>query len=485
MQLPAKGDRRRASAPPSEFLIQTNGGSGPPGARSAVQATDEDDFFSFGDHNEVVVQSRQPAAMSLSHPASASIHPPAPPPSTAKRLSLDPSVPLLMAHEPKVHTQHHFQKRHTQNHAYHPQSSGNPYGHGPLPSSVSNDDDDDDRPLLPMHMSYHESTGSPTMSPPPVGDNIVADATWKSIRREDRGEDKEKEKVSLLMMDSLSGGANSSNSSDIMSPKGHKGGPRTIWETLDSPTFLVGIYFLLNLSITLYNKIILKLFHFQFPWLLTAIHATISCIGATILVHGLRVVPAARIAKRRDVMIIFLFSFLYTVNIAVSNVSLNLVSLPFHQIVRSTNPAVTLFLERLFLRKRVKSLEVYLSLTLVIAGVALATLGEYEFSSIGLAMTMFGVVLSSLKGILTHKLLVGTLKLHPLDLLWRMSALAAVQCVVVSWSSGEMDAYGKFMAGLRDRGTGGTVSTLQSRSVSEEVDSPGPVGAMGFAAGHV
>ncbi|KAI8833912.1 hypothetical protein BC829DRAFT_407475 [Chytridium lagenaria] len=209
-------------------------------------------------------------------------------------------------------------------------------------------------------------------------------------------------------------------------------GNRIAWvvEAIDNPHFIVVVYFLLNLSMTMYNKVIMKLFHFNFPWLLTAIHTFLSCIGP----------------KRHDVITILMFSVLYTVNIAVSNVSLNMVSLPFHQVVRSTNPAVTLALESVFFGKKIANQNVYLSLMMVIAGVALATLGEYEFSIPGLLMTLLGVLLSSLKGICTNRLLVGTLHFHPLDLLRRMSGLATLQCLLVAWWSGELSAFQRFIS---------------------------------------
>lgn len=54
-------------------------------------------------------------------------------------------------------------------------------------------------------------------------------------------------------------------------------------------------------------------------------------------------------------------------------------------------------------------------------------------------MTVFGTLLAALKTIVTNLVQVGRLKLHPLDLLLRMSPLAFVQCVVASYFSGEMD----------------------------------------------
>lgn len=147
-----------------------------------------------------------------------------------------------------------------------------------------------------------------------------------------------------------------------------------------------------------------------------------------------------------------MFSFLYTANIAASNISLSMVSLPFHQIVRSTNPALTVLFERLWLGKK-QAAEKYSSLALVIAGVCIATLGELDFSTLGFVLTIIGVFLSSIKGIVTNVILVGNLKLHPLDLLRRMAMLSFFQCILISYLSGELDEYYTFYE-VRHQGNG-------------------------------
>lgn len=40
---------------------------------------------------------------------------------------------------------------------------------------------------------------------------------------------------------------------------------------------------------------------------------------------------------------------------------------------------------------------------------------------------------------MTNRIQVGRLKLHPLDLLVRMSPLAFMQCVICAWYSGELE----------------------------------------------
>lgn len=72
------------------------------------------------------------------------------------------------------------------------------------------------------------------------------------------------------------------------------------------------------------------------------------------------------------------------------------VSVPFHQIMRSTCPVFTVALHRL-LFGRTYPRATYLSLIPVVAGVALATYGDYHYTRAGFWLTLLGVVLASVK----------------------------------------------------------------------------------------
>ena len=78
-----------------------------------------------------------------------------------------------------------------------------------------------------------------------------------------------------------------------------------------------------------------------------------------------------------------------------------------------------------------------------------STYGDYYFTMWGLFLTLLGTVLAALKTVTTNVLQSGPgtrLKLHPLDLLLRMSPLAFIQCVVYSWFTGELELVRKFGA---------------------------------------
>lgn len=129
------------------------------------------------------------------------------------------------------------------------------------------------------------------------------------------------------------------------------------------------------------------------------------------------------------------------------------------------------------------SVQKLLSLLPVVAGVCFTTYGDYYFTAWGLLLTLFGTFLAALKTIVVNILQSGFsrrgrprlersrpnttviagnaaatpdsqthqgIKLHPLDLLGRMSPLAFIQCVVYGWASGELERVRKFGATRMD-----------------------------------
>lgn len=88
--------------------------------------------------------------------------------------------------------------------------------------------------------------------------------------------------------------------------------------------FWLGSYFVLNLVLTLYNKILLV--SFPYPYSLTAIHAIFGLVGGTCL--RLQNVYQPKSLWGSDYVLLLAFSLLYSINIAVSNASLDLVTVP-------------------------------------------------------------------------------------------------------------------------------------------------------------
>lgn len=102
----------------------------------------------------------------------------------------------------------------------------------------------------------------------------------------------------------------------------------------DTQAFWLVLYFAFNLGLTLYNKRVLV--SFPFPYTVTALHALCCSFGGWYLrQHGFY--EPAELGLRENITLVF-FSILYTVNIAVSNVSLHLVTVPVR--VSTTCPLI-------------------------------------------------------------------------------------------------------------------------------------------------
>jgi len=90
-------------------------------------------------------------------------------------------------------------------------------------------------------------------------------------------------------------------------------------------------------------------------------------------------------------------------------------------------------------------LSTYLSLIPLIMGVGLATYGDYYFTPIGFAFTLAGTVLAATKTIVTNRIMTGPLALPALEILLRMSPLAACQSLVFAYFTGELERFQTFI----------------------------------------
>ncbi|KAJ1731041.1 hypothetical protein LPJ61_002726 [Coemansia biformis] len=218
----------------------------------------------------------------------------------------------------------------------------------------------------------------------------------------------------------------------------------------------ITLYLLISLGLTLHNKMVLQWHQFGFPWLVTAVHALAGIIGMRLLEATGHFTPKYLDSRQRRLL--WMFSVLYTVNIAVSNVSLHYVSVPLHQIVRGTVPVSTVLITLMFRGSwRGYSRRVYLSLVPVVLGAGMATYGDhYSFTLVGFLLTLLGTVLAALKTVVTNTILVGgyRLRLSALDLLYRLCPLAFAQTLIWAVVSGEATEAWRFVHSLRSSGGG-------------------------------
>ena len=212
-----------------------------------------------------------------------------------------------------------------------------------------------------------------------------------------------------------------------------------------------------NIGITLLNKTVFKVVEFNYPYFLSFVHMVINTMGCNFvnwcididnrrlkgdptavpgwIQQGLGAISRKELdAKGRWTMLCF--SVVFSLNIAIGNVSLKHVSVNFNQVMRSLVPAIVILMG-LFLGRHF-SLRKQLSVLPIIFGVAMACFGDMSYDTVGLLYTILCTVLAALKVVASGELLTGQLKLHPVDLMSRLAPLASVQCLFLSLCTGEI-----------------------------------------------
>lgn len=160
-------------------------------------------------------------------------------------------------------------------------------------------------------------------------------------------------------------------------------------------------YIALNLMTTVLNKFIMKTFDFPYPIALSLWHYTCSSIGSLTLLHGCKYIPTAKLDREAHIKL-FLFSVLFNINILISVLSLNMVSMALHQIIRALVPAFTVIICYFMLGKTYPK-EILASLAVIFIGVSVyAGKGEVSYTMQGLMVTALGGFLAALKGVMTN-----------------------------------------------------------------------------------
>mmetsp|Transcript_36893 Transcript_36893/g.80341 ORF Transcript_36893/g.80341 Transcript_36893/m.80341 type:complete len:431 (-) Transcript_36893:166-1458(-) len=234
----------------------------------------------------------------------------------------------------------------------------------------------------------------------------------------------------------------------------------------DSATIWLLIWTANNVGVTLLNKSAFAKVNFKYPFFLSFVHMLCNYVGSIVMFRKLAA-EAKRAAQasasgdviapppkcgiqsllgnitRRDLdakgrRIILAFSVVFSLNIAIGNVSLRYVSVNFNQVMRSLVPACTIAMGWVLGRKT--SRRRICSVVPVVVGVACACFGDMSYTPLGLFFTVACVILAALKVVASGEILTGKLRLHPVDLLGHMAPLAMWQCLALSLVTGEVSS---------------------------------------------
>lgn len=236
---------------------------------------------------------------------------------------------------------------------------------------------------------------------------------------------------------------------------------------MDSAVIWLLLWTANNIGVTLLNKSAFAKVDFKYPFFLSFVHMACNSIGSILIFRMLAAensrpkdasskADAVSIGTRKGLItgllgniarreldakawrVVAAFSVVFSLNIAIGNVSLRHVSVNFNQVMRSLVPAITIAMG-LILGKRTSRRRI-LSVVPVIIGVATACFGDMSYTRLGFFITVACIILAALKVVASGELLTGNLSLHPVDLLGHMAPLAMWQCLALSVVTGEVSA---------------------------------------------
>ncbi|GMH60587.1 hypothetical protein TrLO_g7883 [Triparma laevis f. longispina] len=224
------------------------------------------------------------------------------------------------------------------------------------------------------------------------------------------------------------------------------------------PAAVLMVWLTNNIGVTLLNKAAFATVDFKYPFMLTSVHMSCNSMGTQCYQAWKRreqlklpstaseeqeALVAGWTGKKKQFTpeqkkAILAYSVIFSLNIAIGNLSLRHVSVNFNQVMRSLVPAITLGVG--ILQGKAFSMYRRYSVGVVVLGVLFACYGDMTYSAVGFMVTVFCVLLAAAKVTVSGEMLTGKLKMHPIDLLGRMAPLALLQCSLISLLSGEVSS---------------------------------------------
>ncbi|POR35769.1 Putative sugar phosphate/phosphate translocator [Tolypocladium paradoxum] len=170
------------------------------------------------------------------------------------------------------------------------------------------------------------------------------------------------------------------------------------WGPLHASSCIFAWILLSNLTILL-NKWLIDTAGFRYPILLTCWHFVFATVAIQVLARtttwldsrqGLGITPRLYV---RTIMPIAVF---FSASLVCSNFAYMYLSVPFIQMLNAANPAAVLVVSWLW-RVADPSLATLLNMLLIVAGAALASLGEIQFSLVGFLFQVGGIVAGAIR----------------------------------------------------------------------------------------
>jgi len=211
---------------------------------------------------------------------------------------------------------------------------------------------------------------------------------------------------------------------------------RTIYYNYETP-ILLGLWFAINICISIYNKAVFQFYKFDFPFLTASIHLTVTFLG-TIACQALKVLPpSVKLTWDEEYWSLMKYSVIYTANIWLATLSVLVASVPLNQIIRASVPIYTIITNFVLFRETIDK-KLLLPISVVIAGCAATVTGDLEVTLVALLVLNISCFASAVKGIQSQKIQKMEVKLGATDILRYMCPPAVGLLMLGALVSGEL-----------------------------------------------
>jgi len=207
--------------------------------------------------------------------------------------------------------------------------------------------------------------------------------------------------------------------------------------SIPSSTLRSWIFFS-NLTI-LFNKWVIDNKGFRYPVILTFWHLLFATIATQILARTTRLLDgrkAVRMTGRTYLRAIVPIGLLYSASLVCSNIVYLYLSVAFIQMLKAAAPVAVLLISWAW-GVETPSLRRFMNILVIVAGVALASFGEIDFSWPGFFFQLGGIVFEGLRLVLIQVLLTGDERgsMDPLVSLYYYAPVCAAMNLVVAIAS--------------------------------------------------
>ncbi|KAK4251114.1 triose-phosphate transporter family-domain-containing protein [Corynascus novoguineensis] len=213
--------------------------------------------------------------------------------------------------------------------------------------------------------------------------------------------------------------------------------PPPVERSVHAVFYIASWIFFSNLTI-LFNKWIIDSRGFRYPVILTCWHLIFATIATQVLARTTTLLDGRKKVKmngRTYLRAIVPIGLLYSASLVCSNMVYLYLSVAFIQMLKAAAPVAVLLTSWAWGVEE-PSLKRFLNILLIVAGVALASFGEIDFSLAGFLFQLGGIVFEAMRLVMIQVLLSGdTQKMDPLVSLYYYAPVCAVMNIIIAIGS--------------------------------------------------